>query len=371
MFIYLDNAHFSALEDLLTRDPTAFAGFLEFWIEHHCKLIVSRAHLHEIGQRENVRDVEKRLELLRYFPICSGHKDENVDWVIIHEIRSQALHRLQSDGDVASPPYLPLREELYRPTSISALADWLRYNRPYLLQEMHSRREMAGFENSSLKFRKYVRKVTKQEPKWHPNAWKMMPIVKSLAPDISGDPLGDRYKASVEHRMRECYKNAKSERQALLCVYGLDGFACATKAPKQDLSRLGFYRTLAQHWVPPYCWYSGYDPEAVRAVLDQLDLYDAPGISAALAVERGRKLQDKDWEAGDFMDVDHILWSAHADLAFVDKRTLGFILQARRNSDTAKLLSPHLKVQYERTTNLEDVKKHIATLRSERSRPLD
>jgi hypothetical protein len=371
MFIYLDNANFSALGDLLRRDATAFAEFLAFWIEYKCKLIVSRAHLHEMGQREDERDVEKSLDLLRYFSVWSGDEQENVDWVIIREMLRQALHRLQPDAGPSSEVYLPVREELYLPTDVAALAKWLRYARPGLLQEMQGRREMAGFENSSRNLRKHVRKLTGQEPKWTPDAWKMIPFVESIAPAVGGDPLGDRYNTSVKHRMRECYRAAKNELQALHCMYGLEGFGCAKGAPKQDLSRLGFYRTLAQHWVLRYCKLAGHDPETVQPVLDQLDLYDAPGISAALAVERGRKLHHMDWEASDFMDADHVLWGAHADLTFVDKRTYGFLLQAKANRQMTRLLSPHLRVRFERTANLNEVKKHIIKLWEERSGDAD
>jgi hypothetical protein len=61
------------------------------------------------------------------------------------------------------------------------------------------------------------------------------------------------------------------------------------------------------------------------------------------------------------MDVDHVLWAAYADLAFVDRRTHGFLFQARKNRDTPRLLSPHLRVQYERTASLKDVQRHIAS----------
>lgn len=67
------------------------------------------------------------------------------------------------------------------------------------------------------------------------------------------------------------------------------------------------------------------------------------------------------------MDVDHVFWGAHADLAFIDRRTHGFLLQARRNSKMAKLLSPHLNVRFERAADLNDVKKHIRLLAEARS----
>lgn len=76
-------------------------------------------------------------------------------------------------------------------------------------------------------------------------------------------------------------------------MYDLEGLSTLDRAPEQDLSRLGFYRAFGRHWVVPYCRLENHDPEMVQAALDHFDPYDAPGISASLAVERGRKLHDK------------------------------------------------------------------------------
>jgi hypothetical protein len=372
MLVYLDHAQLSVLDILFRRDAGAFAEFLNFWLHHGCQLIISRAHLHEIGQSEDERDVEKRLDLLKYFSILSGDPGENVDWVIIYEMIHQALQRLNPEPAPASEAYVPMRDKLYRPTEHSAIESWIRAARPALLEEMRTRRDMARFDNTSMDLRNKYRSVSsRKEPKWDPEAWRMMPIVDRIAPDLRGDLVGDRWNAEVRSRTRECFRRAKNKRKALLCIYDLDGFTCANGAPEQDLSRLGFYRALAQKWVLQYCRRAGHALDAVQAVLDQLVLYEAPGISAALAVERGRKLHEKDYEASDYMDVDHVLWGAHADLAFIDKRTHGFLLQARRNPKVANLLSPHLKVRFERAAHLDDVKKHIRLLAEERSRAAD
>lgn len=174
--------------------------------------------------------------------------------------------------------------------------------------------------------------------------------------------------AEVRARRRECFEHAKRERQALICLYDLNGLASLERANEQDLSRLGFMRALARHWVEPYCRLAKHDPKAVQLALERFDPYDAPAISASLAVERGRKLHEKDYEASDYMDVDHVLWAAYADLAFIDRRTHGFLLQAKKNRATAQLLSPHLSVRFERVADLDDVKKHIVRLAEERSR---
>jgi hypothetical protein len=369
MFVYLDHAHFAALDVMLRRDPAGFGDFLGFWLENQCKLVVSRAHLHEIGQSIDERDVEKRLEVLRYFSIWSGDKAENVDWVVIREIHHQTLHRLGPENEGTSEPYSSIREELYRPAEHSNLQDFVRQSRLGWLEDLRFRHEFAAFENRGVSLRKKLRKVTKKkEPGWDPEGWRMLPLVESIAPTASGDPVADRWLAAVKSRTRECWQRAKRKRQMLVCMYDLDGLAAVARAPEQDLSRLGFYRALARHWVRPYCRLAKHDPVAIEAALDSFDPYDAPAISASLAVERGRKTHEKAFEAGDYMDADHVLWAAYADLAFIDKRTHGFLLQARRTPTTARLLSPHLKVRFERAATLDDVKRHIIARAEERSR---
>jgi hypothetical protein len=368
MFVYLDHAHFSALDAMLRREPDAFWKFLEFWLEQGCKLIVSRAHLHEIGQSVDERDVQKRLEVLRYFSTWSGDMKENVDWVLIREIRAQTLHLLRKDNERHSNPYAALQEEMYHRVDHDVLADFVDRSRFEWLEDQNRRKRMAAFENRSTSLRKEFKRLTgKKEPKWDPEGWRLLPLVANMMPVASGDPVADRWMAGVRERAPNCWRQSTRKRQALICIYDLGGLASLDRAPEQDLHRLGFYRALGRHWVGPYCRLKKYDPEAIDAALNSFDPYDAPAISVALAVERGRKTHEKKFEASDFMDVDHVLWAAYSDLAFIDKRTYGFLVQNRNNPSTARLLSPHISVKFERVSTLDDVKHHIMAITLDRS----
>lgn len=366
MLVYLDHAHFSALDQLLRRDPSAFADFLDFWSKHECQLAVSRAHLHEIGQCDHDEDVDKRLEMLRYFPLWSTDERENVDWVIIREMIEQTLNRLRADPEDGSAGYGWVGDALYRPASIGDIEMFVQRARPGLLYEMQTRRTYAARENLSMELRKaYTKATRKKTPTWNPDGWKLLRLVGPMVPYAGGDRVADRWTAEVNARMEECWRSAKKERHFLICAYDLHGMACLDRARKEELYRIGFYRALGKEWVVPYCRAAGHHAEAVLAALDDFDPYNAPGISASLAVERGRKAHEKAWEASDYMDVDHVLWAAYADLAFVDRRTHGFLLQARKNPVTAKLLSPHLRARFERAADLDEVKRHIKKGREE------
>lgn len=361
MFVYLDHAQVAALDVLLRRDATAFAEFLALWLDHGCRLVISRAHLHEIGQSEDERDVERRLDVLRHFSLWSGAMDENVDWVIIREIRHQVLHRLRSGSTPAAAAYEGVREEVYRPVDHSTIEAFVRGHRPGWLEERRHRQGMAQFENRSRDLRKaYSRLANRREPKWYPDGWRMLPLVPVHPVPADADPVAAQWMREVDSRLLECWKRATRKRQMLTCIYDINNLACVQKAPEQDLSRIGFFHALAEHWVAPYCRHAGHDPAIVAATINDVDPYDAPAISLSLAVERGRKRHERRFEASDFMDVDHILWAAHSDLAFVDRRTHGFLLQARKTRDTARLLSPHIRVQIERVSTLEEVKRLIA-----------
>jgi len=367
MLVYLDTAQLSALDELLRRHPAAFAAFLEFWADHECELVLSRAHLHELGQREHESDVKQRLEMLRYFSIRSGDDTENVDWVLIREIREQTLNRLRTGREPAPVVYAKIREELYRPISIGAIEAFLHRVRPGLLYELETRRAYARHENRSKALRKAYRDLTKKkEPKWGPNASKVVPVIQKITPYASGaDPVADRWMKGVNARMADCSK-ATRKRQAMICTFDLEGMACLEQAPDQDLHRIGFYRALGRHWVVPYGRLAGYDPGAIEAALDLFDPYDAPGISISLAVERGRKSHEKPFEASDYMDVDHVLWAAYSDIAFVDRRTHGFMLQARKTPSTSRILSPHITTRFERAADLDEARRHISRLAEDR-----
>lgn len=98
------------------------------------------------------------------------------------------------------------------------------------------------------------------------------------------------------------------------------------------------------------------------AALEAFDPYDGPAISLSLAVERGRKSQDKSFEASDYMDASHVRWAAYADVAFVDRRTQGFLTQARANKQTAGLLSPHRFARIEFAATPDDVRECIGRI---------
>lgn len=360
MLVYLDHAHFVALDILRKREPAKFAEFLAFWLERECQMVVSRAHLHEIGQSETPRDVENKLAVLQYFSLWSSPLEENVDWVLAREIRNQTLHRLESTGDALQPRSGQLRAELYLPVDHEELRNFVRRNRAGWMDERRVRGEVTAFENRSRALRKQFQQWTgKKQPKWDPEGWKLLRTVRRTIPQHSGGLVADRWNADVDARAEECYKNSKRKREALICMYDLKGLSAFGRAPEEDLSRHGFMRAWGRHCVQPECLQT-YGPDETAAALNAFDPYAAPAISLSLAVERGRKTDDKEYEPSDYVDVDHLLWAAYSDLMFVDKRTFGFLHQAKSNSKTAKLISPHVPSSIQRTGNLEDARRQIA-----------
>lgn len=183
--------------------------------------------------------------------------------------------------------------------------------------------------------------------------------MRSTAPQQrSGDLVADQWIAEIDARGEECYKKAKRKREALICMYDLRGLAALSRAPEEDLSRHGFMRALGRHWIQPECL-QRYTAEDTSAALDAFDPYVAPGSSLSLAVERGRKAADMEYTPSDYVDVDHVLWAAYSDLTFVDKRTYGFLHQAKAKPETAKLISPHVLTHIERTGTLDDAQRQI------------
>jgi hypothetical protein len=199
-----------------------------------------------LGQGEDERDVESKLEMLRYFNLWSAPQDENVDWVIIREILHQTRRRLDSNLDASPPEYRSVRDQLFRPVDQASIRGFVRRSRGGWLEELRSRHAIAEFENRSLAVRKlFQEKFAKKKPRWDPDGWKLLPWVQRALPQLTGDPVADRWMSEVGARTQDCWQRAKRERQAKICIYGLEGLAELDRVPLEDLPRVGFYRALA------------------------------------------------------------------------------------------------------------------------------
>jgi hypothetical protein len=150
MFIYLDHAQIAALDVLQQRNPKGFGEFLAFWLEHRCQLILSRAHLHEIGQSEDELDVIRRPKLSK-----------------------------------------------------------------------------------------------RKEPKWDPEAWKMMPVARTVLPDLRGDAVGECWLREVEGGTQERWSRAKPKRQMLACIVPASAVRPSRIFPGSD--SIGRLRTSGSH----------------------------------------------------------------------------------------------------------------------------
>lgn len=366
MLVYLDHAQIVELDRLKQQDTAGFADFLEFWLAHGCRLVISRAHLHEIGQSDDEDSVRRRLDMLRYFPAVASASDENEDWVAIREIRQQTLHRLRSDGPPTAATYAPVRAELYHPVDFAALEAQVVSWRSAWQEEFRTRNAQAALDNVSRALMKLYRKATQRKQlKWDPGSGAAIARAMRQGAALGGDPLAVRWNREVADRIEACYARGRNLRNALVCAYDLAGMPAAGRAPVADLARIGFLGALGRHWVERPCRLEGHATADVDAALEAFDPYDAPAISISLAVERGRKSQDKSFEASDYMDASHVRWAAYADIAFVDRRTRSFLAQAHANKQMAGLLSPHRLARIESAATPDDVRERIGRIARE------
>ena len=65
-------------------------------------------------------------------------------------------------------------------------------------------------------------------------------------------------------------------------------------------------------------------------VITELDPYECPGYSLAMAVERARHLSELHSEPGSIVDMQHVMLMPYVDVAFVDRRTFEFLQAGTR-----------------------------------------
>jgi len=355
MLVYLDTAELAELDRLDRSGDPVVTEFFRVWAERQYVLALSRTHAEEMAQLEDMESLGKRLGMLERFPTLAFN-DANHDWVSELEIRAQTLQRLNADE---SNPYRKIRDDLFPICEPGSFWRFVLELRPHVLAARTHREQAATLENRELHSRRMLRKVAGKRPK--------LPAITDVDPlffEIVGrqynrlmEATNDPFSMHVRGRLQTCRGRKLSRRQALLCIYGLEEFPAAARAPDEDLSMLGWLKELGERYVHKWCVLEGFPSDAVTAALHDFDPYAAPGISSGRAVYRGWRKSDNRRKPGDHSDGEHILAAAHTDHAFVDSRTATFIEQSRRSEPD--LLSPCLQTVFHRSGPVESVLKAL------------
>lgn len=167
------------------------------------------------------------------------------------------------------------------------------------------------------------------------------------------------------HQVRAALLEQGTVRKGLEAIYGLQNVHIREQIPQSDLAAVSVFFKTARTEAASICSQAGLSELQCEPFIDQLDPYAGPGFALQLAAQRARRLHPKPDEPGDEVDVGHLAFAPYVDLAFVDKRTLGFISQEAR--DRPNLLAPAFTENIVRAGTLEQVGRVILE-RSQTSR---
>lgn len=340
MLVYLDSAHFALLE------RASEAGSKEFWTAWHscgCELALSLHHLQEIGQLSDRGSAERRLRILEPFPVIRS-RQEGFNLVISLEIQFQFLK-------LAGYEILVKRSALETLFPITQLSELTKSVEVQPIFHLMRAALATGTEGANLA----------------KEAARIGPAVDFDAPVDVAQMMSAESEAAVEaelanlppataNLMRQMVDQVRATiiregtvGEALKAIYGLQEIAKHRTIPESDLAAVSlFYKEASAEATR-----LGIDRNKVQTLLSQLDPYQAPGFALQLAVHRARTLHPKPDEPGDQIDVAHIAFAPYVDLAFVDKRTLGFLTQEAR--DRPQFLSPEFTKNIKKAGTLDRV----------------
>jgi hypothetical protein len=354
VLVYLDSAHLALLERATPADATTFWSA---WTASNCELSISLYHLQEVGQLANRANAERRLRVLEEFPVIRSGGVGSAH-VISMEIQLQIAQSAGYRVEIQKTA----RQTLFPVTNLTQLMSSLGFQDIF-----HQMRAAYGLGADAANISK---EGARQKPLLDPTA--------PIDPETFNSP---ETKAAMEAAlaelpsdaavlMRQLYEQVSatliehgSVRTGLEAIFGLQNVAMRDRIPHSDLAAVSvFFNTARAEKSASLCSKIGLTEAQCEQLVDQLNPYAAPGFALQLAAQRARQLHPKPDEPGDEVDVGHLAFAPYVDLAFVDKRTLGFIVQEAR--DRPHLLAPEFTKNIVRAGTLEQVARAIQSATS-------
>ncbi len=363
MKVYLDTGQLSELEILLNKNSSLAQDFFDKWSHYGCELALSQAHIQEIAQLGSEESVVNRVALLERFPVilyCGAGADAVADL----EIRAQLVSKIYP-AIYDAPPYHKISSELFSAMSMERLRKLImqqrggfQHNRNFIkyVTDMHTLASETLSHSKSRESRRQRRAKRKAAP-MSIDIEKAKQLAKQSASRLfPHDPNKKFYEKYFTH-IEMCYQKSKTEREALICIYELEGVTTIDKAPDADLSIIGvIFRIARDRSIPHLSMIAPY--ELLVSHMRHVDPYHAPGVSLRLAVERGRLRATTTTKPNDVVDADHLMCAPYVDIIFVDKRTFEF--SNREAKSRPSLISAQGISKVRRSKSIEGILEEIA-----------
>lgn len=325
MLVYLDSAHLALLE---TATPDARAGFFAAWDDAGCELALSFHHLQEIAQVANVASINRRFEALSAFKSIRS-KPATAELALRLETQVAAIqllgHTVDTRRSGITTLFPPADLEELRTTTVALQPIFHLMREAYALgAEAENLAKEASLNSPTSS----IRRPIQAHELGSADVTGLEEALESADPAVAG------FMRSLSRYVREKILKHRTVRKALEKIYGLQHLDVRSRIRDSDLPPVSVFFKSAAPAVQEALLRVGRSTLETEAVKRQLNPYAIPGFALQLAVRRGRSLHPKPDKPSDQLDLDHVAFAPFVDLHFVDKRTYGFVLQARRDVDS-------------------------------------
>jgi len=330
MLVYLDSGDIANLERLLTRDPEAFAAFLESWTARSCALALSLHHAQEISQLSDDASRERRLAVLARFPDIRYEPGGSYKVV-----RLEALTQLFARLDGIQADYLHnVGPRLFQERGLDALATTVREEGPKLrrLQAEQLATSTIRGDTRGLKIPHSYRKQTRDKVDL-----KQVSSVSARTLAVHDlTPLTRAVASPILDAINAHLASAPNVRVAFERAYGLEGLDVIHSVDDEDIHRVATFFSVAREVAAEYAGEIGAD---TAPAVSALDPYECPGVCVEMSVSRAQDTSSQAPDPSDEPDRAHMTFLPYVDAMFADRRTVGFLEQSARSSKRSILLS--------------------------------
>lgn len=347
--VALDNSTFDLLERTTRNNPAEADAFFAAWERDRCVLVVTYTHLLEIAQDADEARLARRMAVIGRFPRILYYwkaaeplaADEIEAHLMVHigvraGLASPAAEVIRDMGDdllrdVATAACGELFAQHLRRVDAGALAKFVDSKKDTARADQKTRdadmreisRQRVDAAESRARNEEDERALTDDERKA-----RRLERREAAVASWAGHPKVQefiRWRAETEDAERA---RGRSDRKVEIALRNLSGTPSSVRAPVADLDTIVAAYMIAKEFIEPrllpQC-----GREAFDAALAALDVYNLPGFSVRVAVERGRRASELHGTGSDYLDAALVMVAPYIDVLFADSRTASYFNQAR------------------------------------------
>lgn len=329
MHVYLDSAQFAWLERASASERDEFRTVC---LSATAEIVVSLEHLIEIGQLQTSVNAVSRARSLGVLPRLRSAGRSSVE-VVLWEIRRQLAVSLGH----AVPDEGTLRKTLFPVCTARDLEQSVAAMFP-VFQAMKSAFAMGAEAEAMSKSARVTPPAAFHAPVV-PTAEQVAEARSVFLSQTDNPRIRAQWDALFERVLP--HVSGRTQREALLSMFGLNELPSARRAPESDLTSIAALFDTAETIAAELLGIEA-SKAAQRELALQFDPYKCRGIRLRLAANRARRPHPATPKASDQLDEGHVIFAPYVDLMFVDKRTRAFLEQEVRK-DSALCLHDDLE----------------------------